>query len=67
MMGMISATEALAQLAKIAREKKIVNAAVISADMKKKMLQELDARTAMIERGYTEDNVPANGTKTPAK
>lgn len=64
---MLSATEALQALAKIAREKKIVQAANISDAMKAKMTAELDANAAKIEKAYTGENGTQAAAKTPAK
>lgn len=64
---MMSATEALQALAKIAREKKIVSAANISDAMKAKMVAELDATAAKIEKAYTGESGTQAAAKTPGK
>lgn len=59
---MITTMEALAALNKIDRQRKIVQASLVSDNMKKRMLADLDAEAKKIEAAYAPPD-----QKTPAK
>lgn len=61
---MITTMEALAALNKIDRQKKIVNASLVSETMKKRMLDDLAAEQKKIEAAYAPPEQPP-AQKTP--